>query len=429
MTIAKEVQCDACSGIYHLKLLADETIKILEWPIVVECAICGNTMSFTFDKDGNFRKRDNGKWITVDERKAKDLYSKRGYIMCYSPTLPIVPSLFHVEVPSGMGPYSPFIMFPIETGLEWEDIKKCNMKNTCIIQNIIPYKNALWELFNILSHRPLKIDAFARKVAKVFDLDADAKATLDENSCFDFYDELQQTIFQNLIFQGHPNTIEYDFYHEACCFINSRKSDGMQDMINALKGLLDIDRELFNSYNHIANIVSVLDKLLQGVFASEIKRLQLDVKCPLLHIVTISHGELLQLYAKGYEIICKFLPLLAGINNSMKRTGFDDFGDGSGYKVFRMYSMPNGRMIELLSEVDPFSKILSDILNAHWRNANEHIDIDYRPDTQICSFKYDASRPGCTEDVALIEVAKAVYRQVVFLIEISNLVLLIKKKR
>lgn len=428
MTIAKEIQCDACGGIYHLKFQADETIEF-EWPISVECAICGNAMSFTLDKNYNFRTLHNGRWLAVDEQNAKVLYSEKGYIMGYSPTLPIVPSLFHVEVPSGRGPYSPFIMFPIETGLEWEKIKGCNTKSICIIQNILPYKSAFLELFNILYHTPLKVDAFARKVAKVFDLNADVKTTLDENSCFDFYDELQQTMFRNLIVGGHPNPIEDDFCREAYQFIDNLEIDKVQGMVGALKGLLDIDRELFNSYNHIANIVNVLDKLLQGVFASEIDRVGLIIRCQRLHIVTISHNELLQLYAKGYEIICKFLPLLTGINNCMKRAGFDDFGDGYGYKVFKMYSLSNGKMIELLSRMEPFSNILPNILHTHWRNANEHVDVDYDPGTQVCSFKYDASRPTCTEEVALIEVAKAVYRQLVFLIEISHLILLIKKRR
>lgn len=428
MTIAKEIQCDACGEIYHLKLQADETIELSEWPISVECADCGNSMSFTFDKDGNFRKLKNGAWNAVDECNAEALYLKQGYIMGYSPTLPIVPTLFHQEVPSGMGVYSPFIKFPMETGLNWEDIQKCNVKNAFIVQNVIPYKSALSELFNLLNHNPLRVDAFVRKVANVFDIDADSKTSLDENGCFDFYDELQQRVFRNLIAGGHPVPIEEEFCREVYRFVDNLKEDELRGLISTLKGLLDIDRELFISYKHIANIVKVLDKLLQGVFVSEMERLQLMIKCQRLHIVTISHNELLSLYAKGYEIICKFLPLLAGINNCLKRAGFDDFGDGKGHKVSKMYSLSNGKMIALLSGVEPFSNMLPNILNTHWRNANEHVDVDYDPGTQVCSFKYASSCPD-REEVALIEVAKSVYRQLIFLIEISNMVLLIKKKR
>lgn len=431
MTITKEIHCDACGEIYHLKLQADATIELSEWPIVVECAACGNSMSFTFDRNYNFRKWDKENWIPVDESNGGSLLSKRGYIMGYSPTLPIVPSLFHEEVPSGLGGYSPFIKFPMETGLNWEDIQKCNVKNAFIVQNVIPYKRALSELFNLLNHNPLKTDAFARKAARIWGLDAesDAKTTFDEKDCFDFYDELQQTIFQNLIAGGHPNPIEEEFWREVYRFVDNLKVEEVRGMVSTLNGLLDIDRELFNSYEHIANIVKVLDRLLQGVFVSEKERLQLMIKCQRLHVVTISHNELLSLYAKGYEIICKFLPLLAGINNCLKRAEFDDFGDGKGHKVSKMYSLPNGKIIELLSGVEPFSNILPNILNTHWRNANEHVDVDYDPGTQVCSFKYDASRPACTEEVVLIEVAKAVYRQLVFLIEISHIVLLIKQKR
>lgn len=429
MTIAKEIQCDACGEIYHLKLQVDETIELSEWPIVVECAECGNSMSFTFDKDSNFRKKDKGKWISVNESNAGSLSLKKGYIMGYSPIMPIVPTLFHKKVPSGMGVYSPFLRFSMETGIDWVNVKNCNAKNISIIQNVIPYKSALSELFNLLNHNPLRIGAFVRKVANVFDIDADGKTTFDENRCFDFYDELQQTIFQNLITRGHPTPIEEDFCREVYRWVDNLKDDEVRGMVSGLKGLLDIDRELFNSYEHIANIVKVLDKLLQGVFVSEMERLQLMIKCQRLHIVTISHNELLSLYAKGYEIICKFLPLLAGINNCLKRAGFDDFGDGKGHKVSKMYSLSNGTIIELLSGVEPFSNMLPNILNTHWRNANEHVDVDYDLGTQVCSFKYDSSRPDRIEEVALIEVAKAVYRQLIFLIEISNIVLLIKKKR
>lgn len=148
-----------------------------------------------------------------------------------------------------------------------------------------------------------------------------------------------------------------------------------------------------------------------------------------MYIMTIGHKELLNIYKEGYEIISKVLVLLAGINNRMADRNFDDFGTGDHKQNLTSFArLTNGKRIELLCTIKPFSNFLNEVLNSHWRNANEHANIEYDAKNQICRFKYDSSRPSATEEVLLIDIAKATYRQLVFLIEISKLLWIALRK-
>ena len=166
MTIAKEIKCDACGGVYHLKLQMDDTIMLFDWPITVECASCGNVMDFKFSRLDGFKRLHDGGWLDYTEGDSLQLRMSPGFLMGYSPTLPIVPSVFHVRVPSGIGFFSPFMNFSSETGIDDFSVADCNRKSIGIIRDVLPSRGILKSLVRMTGPLPFQWGGFPQQVCQ-----------------------------------------------------------------------------------------------------------------------------------------------------------------------------------------------------------------------------------------------------------------------
>lgn len=428
MTIAKEIKCDACGCIYHLKLQMDDTIRLFDWPITVECASCGNVMDFKFSRLDGFKRLHDGGWLDYAEGDSHQLRMSPGFLMGYSPTLPIVPSVFHVRVPSGIGFFSPFMNFSPETGIDDFSVADCNRKSIGIIRDVLPSRGILKSLVRILDHSPFNGEAFLNKCVNDLGIDApELTAQPDKDGCIDIFDGLLQSVYKNLVAGGHPSPSQYEFYRKAYRYIVD--CDNMDSCLDAVSASEDIDGLLLKFYDHVSEVVAVIDKLLQGFFVCEMRRLGMNAMCGRLHLMTMGHKRLLGLYATGYELIAKAIPLLAGLGNVVNGREFDDCGTGNpNHSIKALGKLSNGKRVELLGRMPPFSSFFLDFQNPHWRNANEHIDIEYNPVSQACVFRFDSSRPQAYEEVSLMDVAAAVCRQLVFMIEVSKLLWLIIRR-
>lgn len=430
MTIANDIQCDACGVVYHLKTQVDQTIEHMDWSITVECAECGNKMEFRLSKKDGFSKLVNGRWQPVGERDTEKLRMSSGYLFGYSQTLPIVPSGFHKKVPMGIGPFSPYIQFTMESGISQEKIAECNQKNAWITANIIPDKDLIPSLFSLLSHKPFNGVAFISKCVNVLEIKKEVmEVPTDFEYCLDFFDEFIQTVYKNLVTGGHPSVSQNNFYHQAYKWLVCQEPEALKTDFEDMKNLFSLDEYLMNVYGQISSTLKILDKLMQGIFRSEMQSLGVSSISVRMHITTIGHKELLNVYKEHYEMISKGLIFIAALRNKLEGRSAEDFGDGNPSNNFKRFaSLSNGKRIELMNQTASFSDFFTDVLNAHWRNANEHADVEYDSVTQLCKFRYDSTQSEKFEEVLLIDIAKAVYRQLVFLIEISKLIKVAKSK-
>lgn len=199
-----------------------------------------------------------------------------------------------------------------------------------------------------------------------------------------------------------------DVFNNVVIELNRLSEKKEKDIIYFVKYLnkTDFFKSYINKFSKYIHDYMIYFNHLIPVIHSYNKLNEIDLNTE--GITTVSIERLSRLYADGYELLCDFIDVVAGLENTEKYGAYDNFGGGRSSFSDKIHSY-RSKIIKYNDSLDPdsvFSTGFIGLLDNTIRNAISHNDVEIKGLEQIVVF--NDNHNGKHKEVSLyfVEFAK-----------------------
>lgn len=417
------VKCPTCGKLYQIKIQLDQNIRIFDWPICFGCIDCGESLDYTYDKNGlhpqtcSFQPNLSDWPITT---------------IGYSSSLPITNEIYMKDLDYSESKvlFSPYINLTHKGCFLSEELDQFNLFLSRMQVNLLPYKGMLRSLLPILLKG--NVNAFSKKMANLLG-ETKYQPLSSPREMYDTYFELIETAYYNLITPYYKEHYHNRFVKPIDDYLNGATSVNVM----RIKEKLDESGKISIWYKkealpYIAEIVNNIQTLLPAMLLSNVDRRDVMTRC-YLKIVTISCKNATGIYSKGFETYTHALKIVVGLNNIIENGDIDVFTNpnvGDVDTITKFANKSGGTMLKHIENYTSIYDYLDGTMNNRVRNASSHGDsgIDYDPLTQTVKCYFDDSDRDKHYDTTLIEICRMSYVQLLHIMEVTLLAWKIVKK-
>ena len=417
------VKCPTCGKLYQIKIQLDQNIRIFDWPISFGCIDCGESLDYTYDKNGlhpqicNFQPDPPDTPITT---------------IGYSSSLPITNELYmrDLNYSESILSFSPYINLTSTGRFLIKDLDQFNIFLSRMQINLLPYKGFLNSLLPIFLKG--NVSAFSKKMASLFG-EKEYQPLSSPSEMYDTYFELIETVY-NILITPHYNELYHKHFVKP---IDDYLNGATTTDVMRIKEKLDESGKISDWYKkealpYIAEIVNNIQKFLPAMILSSVEKKDVIPRCD-LKIVTISCKDATEIYSKGFETYTHALKIVVGMNNIVENGCIDVFTNpnvGDVDTITKFAYKSGGTMLKHIENYTSIYDYLDGTMNNRVRNASSHGDsgIDYDPLTQTVKCYFDDSDRDKHYDTTLIEICRMSYVQLLHIMEATLLARKIVKK-
>ena len=414
MTISTNIKCDVCGHTFTLKSQMDNSINLYNWPIAIVCPDCNNHLNLSMTSKGILPAN----FVCSETQDSTHVG--------YSATLPICHEIYYQHYPTLITPFSSSFL-NLYNLFGQKAVGDFGVSVSRILSGIIPYRQALKELHPLLIKK--NVEAFLKKLAIVFN--NKIETTTNENlDCFVIYFELIKTIYNGLQTDAYERQ-KTGYFKELTNFIRNTSPDILNEIISATDTFQNLDDWLEQkAFNYIANITAHLETYIPALFYSSIGNFVIP-HTENLNILTIDYDQANDDYATGFEILIKIIPLIIALHNTMRNGNYNIYretGNETNNALAQLNNTFGGKRKEIVETYPDLRAYFEYTLDNHIRNGENHCDVTYDVITQTLSYKYNINNPNLIHTERLIDLCFRVYLQFMRIIEITTLIITIKKK-